>query len=264
MNMNTQEQEPQVPPGAQVMAEVGRLLRNLRFGPHQSAYARGSHSAIHIHPRPAEGEKTIKAYLTCYAFGHRTVGWAGLPILLECADPAAAEGIYLEFLNGRGQAVFGGLPAREYSVNLLPVEAPSAAAPQEYETAEAAGTPAAPPHASLGIFPATFACPGRPLIQGHVEVLIAPVISLTGELVIGIRIPEPYCDPGTAAELAVLTMPAGTPLGVQAAVTTGELQVLHVPLPPGLQEKWGGIAATRWDQLPLRFVVRSPEPPASG
>src|SRR5215831_448093 len=101
--------------GRQVIEETAQLLRQMRFSSHQGAYAESQHVAVSVDPRWNKDDETLRVLITCYAFGHRSVDWGGLPVQVLPEE----GGVYaIVRLNGRGQAIIPRLPAGEYGLSL--------------------------------------------------------------------------------------------------------------------------------------------------
>jgi hypothetical protein len=113
----TPEQQPGMPSGQQVIEETGRLLRQMRFSQNRGVYAEGQRVAVSIDPRWNEDDETIRVLISCYAFGHRRVDWAQLPV--HVLPEGRGAGVYaIVRLDVRGQAVIPRLPPGEYRLSL--------------------------------------------------------------------------------------------------------------------------------------------------
>lgn len=103
--------------GQPIIEEAARLLRQLQFSPHRGAYAEGQHVAVSVDPRWNAGNEMVRVLISCYAFGHRSVDWARLPVHALPAD--SSVGVHaIARLNARGQAVIPSLPLGEYRLAL--------------------------------------------------------------------------------------------------------------------------------------------------
>jgi hypothetical protein len=100
-----------------VIEEAARLLRQMRFSQNQGAYAEGQHVAVSIDPRWNEDNETVHVLVTCYAFGHRQVDWATLPV--HVAPESGSTGVHaITRLDARGQTSIPKLPPGEYRPSL--------------------------------------------------------------------------------------------------------------------------------------------------
>jgi len=111
------EQQPDMPRGQQVIEETARLLRQMRFSQSQGGHAEGQHVAVSVDPRWNEGNETIRVLISCYAFGHRRVDWARLPVHVLPAGKGAGVHAIVR-LDARGQTVIPRLPPGEYRLSL--------------------------------------------------------------------------------------------------------------------------------------------------
>lgn len=105
--------------GLDVIEEAATFLRQMKISADRGAYASGRHVAVMIDPRWNADKKSIRVLVTCYAFGHRQVDWAGLPIFVLREDLGPLD-IEQPRLNARGQAVIPELPPGAYHVLASP------------------------------------------------------------------------------------------------------------------------------------------------
>ncbi len=102
--------------GQEVIQEAGQILRQIGFSADRGAYREGRHVAVSVEPRWHEDGETVAVLITCYAFGHRRVDWAGLAVFVR---PGHGENIdWLAFLDSRGQTVLPRLPGGDYQLSL--------------------------------------------------------------------------------------------------------------------------------------------------
>jgi hypothetical protein len=114
---STSKNQPQTQQGRQVIEEADRLLRQMRFSQNHGAYAEGQHVAVSVDPRWNEGDETFRVLISCYAFGHRRVDWAKLPV--HVLPEGGGTGVHaLIRLDVRGQATIPRLPPGEYRLSL--------------------------------------------------------------------------------------------------------------------------------------------------
>jgi hypothetical protein len=114
---NTTKEQSQAQQGQTVIAEAAQLLRQMRFSQNQGAYAEGQQVAVSVDPRWNDDNETIRVLITCYAFGHRRVDWAKLPV--HVLPEGGGTGVYaIVRLDTRGQAMIPRLPPGQYRLAL--------------------------------------------------------------------------------------------------------------------------------------------------
>ena len=103
--------------GRQIIEEATRLFRQLRFSAHRGAYVEGQQLAVSVDPRWNADNETVRVLISCYAFGHQSVDWDGLP--MHALPEDSRVGVHaIARLNARGQAVLPHLPIGEYRLAL--------------------------------------------------------------------------------------------------------------------------------------------------
>lgn len=110
------KEQPKALRGREVIEEAGRLLRQMHFSANRGAYAEGQHVAVSVDPRWNDDNKTISVLITCHAFGHRQVDWAGLPVFV-LPEGGRTEVPLPPRLDSRGQAVITKLPLGDYRLS---------------------------------------------------------------------------------------------------------------------------------------------------
>lgn len=131
---------------SRLLAEAARLMRRMTFSTASGGSARGERVQVIADPRWDEDVRAYRLLLQCYAPGHDSRVWAGMPVALRAEGGGAPS--YVVRLDARGRAVVPALPPGEYELRTattwLVSETP-VAYPVATFGAGLSGTPAAPP-----------------------------------------------------------------------------------------------------------------------
>lgn len=112
----------------------------------------------------------------------------------------------------------------------------------------------------LGTIPASVLRADR-VVEAKVEAMRKPAVARDGRLLIlRVRVPESGFHAGESAELVLLAVPEGQPLGSPWLLPLGQEARLAVALPSELEDAWRGFNDLEWENLPIRFILR----PSSG
>lgn len=109
------KEQPKALREREVIEEAARLLRQMHFSANRGAYAEGQHVTVSVDPRWNDDNRDIRVLITCYAFGHRQVNWAGLPVFALPED--RGDRSWIVFLTARGQTVVPNLPPGGYRLS---------------------------------------------------------------------------------------------------------------------------------------------------
>lgn len=112
--MNNHTVTGEVSAGQDIVAEARRLLGELKFTPERGATLAGEHVRVSVYPERTEDRK-LRAYITCYAYGHRLVDWSALRIGLQTTQHDAPFQLF-PLLDARGQTSLPTLDPDSYSL----------------------------------------------------------------------------------------------------------------------------------------------------